>query len=275
MTSLQERIHTFGKDNCLVGIHCAGHDNKFPAVLFWNAGLLHRVGPNRLYVDLARRLSKLGFHTFRFDLSGLGDSQQRKDTLTEEARTITEINDAMDLLKKETQVSHFILIGLCSGAFNAHQSTFQNNNIIGTVFLDGFAYRTWRFYWYYVIKRLKAPRFWKKLLIHPYRRTGTRFNENLIKEGTFIQQYPPRERVKSEIVQCIKRGVRLLYIYSSGSHQYYNYQNQFVDMYHPIETKGLIEFEYYYEADHTYTLLEDRKKLMDRICRWLQIYFTQ
>ena len=45
-----------------------------PAVIMTNAGTVHRIGPHRLYVDLARELAELGFTVLRMDLSGIGDS---------------------------------------------------------------------------------------------------------------------------------------------------------------------------------------------------------
>jgi hypothetical protein len=52
----------------------AGVDPAMPGVLLLNAGRIHRVGPNRLYVAIARRLAAMGFAVCRFDLSGIGDS---------------------------------------------------------------------------------------------------------------------------------------------------------------------------------------------------------
>ena len=50
------------------------HETNAPAILLPNAGATHHAGPNRLYVFLARALSRAGFRCIRFDLSGLGDS---------------------------------------------------------------------------------------------------------------------------------------------------------------------------------------------------------
>ena len=39
-----------------------------------NAGSIHRVGPNRSFVRMARRFADLGYPVLRMDLSGIGDS---------------------------------------------------------------------------------------------------------------------------------------------------------------------------------------------------------
>ena len=48
------------------------------AVVIVNAGLVHRVGPFRLHVILARELARSGFLAVRMDVSGLGYSKTRK-----------------------------------------------------------------------------------------------------------------------------------------------------------------------------------------------------
>src|SRR5215475_3162536 len=50
-----------------------------PGVIILNAGVLHRVGPHRLHVLLARRLAASGFTGLRLDLGGIGDSIASSD----------------------------------------------------------------------------------------------------------------------------------------------------------------------------------------------------
>ena len=47
-------------------------------IVIFNAGAVHRVGPNRMTVTLARRLAAMGLPSLRFDLEGLGDSVLRE-----------------------------------------------------------------------------------------------------------------------------------------------------------------------------------------------------
>src|SRR5262249_32019788 len=51
-----------------------GGDPTRPLILFLNAGAVHRVGPNRMYVTLARAFAERGLTSARIDLGGLGDS---------------------------------------------------------------------------------------------------------------------------------------------------------------------------------------------------------
>ena len=87
----KEKVILFGNKARLVGIstepNSKTHAKTLPGVLFWNAGLLPKVGPFRLFVDVARRLSELGFLSFRFDVSGKGDSKAEKEGQLERERT--------------------------------------------------------------------------------------------------------------------------------------------------------------------------------------------
>jgi alpha/beta superfamily hydrolase len=67
----------FGRTRSLVGIITdppeAERDPQRPAIVCLNAGIIHRVGPHRLYVKMARTLAAMGFVVLRFDFSGIGD----------------------------------------------------------------------------------------------------------------------------------------------------------------------------------------------------------
>ena len=58
---MKETAITFGKSKSLTGVLTdppeAKREAGVPAVIFLNAGLIHHVGPNRLYVKLARALA--------------------------------------------------------------------------------------------------------------------------------------------------------------------------------------------------------------------------
>ncbi|HEU4534994.1 MAG TPA: hypothetical protein VFS00_12795, partial [Polyangiaceae bacterium] len=92
----REKAHAFGEGGVLFGIVCAPTQPRpgRPAVVLLNAGLVHRAGPFRLHVDLARRLAARGFVTLRLDQSALGDSQPRPGGLSYEARAVVDAREA-------------------------------------------------------------------------------------------------------------------------------------------------------------------------------------
>ena len=75
---MREQICNFGANNGLFGILTSPDDDAkladAPVAIILNAGIVHRVGPFRMHVDIARQLAAKGFSTLRMDLSGLGDS---------------------------------------------------------------------------------------------------------------------------------------------------------------------------------------------------------
>jgi hypothetical protein len=80
-----EEAILFGTQSSLVGVitdpPVARQGRRLPAFLLLNAGLVHRVGPNRLHVKIARMLAAMGYVVCRFDFSGVGDSSVRRDSL--------------------------------------------------------------------------------------------------------------------------------------------------------------------------------------------------
>ncbi len=73
---MQEQAFRFGRAQHLVGI--AGMPISVArdavGIIVHNAGLVHRIGPFRLHVEMTRRLNARGYPTLRFDLSTIGDN---------------------------------------------------------------------------------------------------------------------------------------------------------------------------------------------------------
>ena len=82
---MNQQVCNFGTDGHLFGILTTPDEEVrvegAPIALILNAGIVHRIGPFRLNVDIARQLAELGFSTLRMDLSGLGDSGPRTGKL--------------------------------------------------------------------------------------------------------------------------------------------------------------------------------------------------
>lgn len=138
--AISEETCRFGPDGHLFGILSRiDADPGRPAILIFNAGAVHHVGPNRIYVTLARTLAAMGFACLRFDLEGIGDSVLRApgrenhpypETATRDARA------ALDFLKREHGYSRFLALGLCSGAHTAfHAGLAMRQDEIGELIL--------------------------------------------------------------------------------------------------------------------------------------------
>ena len=164
---MKEIACNFGPNKSLFGILTMPDDDVrvsgAPISLILNAGIVHRVGPFRIHVDIARQLAQRGFATLRLDLSGLGDSAARTGKIEIEDRALLDVSDAMEFLEQETGVNRFTLLGLCSGAYNAHRIAVKDERIVGSVFMDGIVFRTAG----YRIRRFLRffnPRFWRNTI---------------------------------------------------------------------------------------------------------------
>ena len=90
-----ERTITFGADSGLIGTLCLpstpGADGSGVGQILFNAGVVHRIGPHRINVKLARSLAASGIASIRFDLSGLGDSARASGNLAFEEQAVIDI----------------------------------------------------------------------------------------------------------------------------------------------------------------------------------------
>jgi len=113
-------------ENKLIGIlsyHShLNKDKSKPLIILTNSGSVHRVGPNRVYVQLARSLASEGYPVLRFDLSNLGDSVLGKPENENNPYSDYAMHDIaiiLEMMVKEYGFNSFIISGICSGAHNA------------------------------------------------------------------------------------------------------------------------------------------------------------
>jgi pimeloyl-ACP methyl ester carboxylesterase len=269
---MKERACRFGPELSLVGILSEPVANDlrpdFPTVLMLNAGLLHRVGPHRMSVTLARRLADYGIPSLRFDVGGYGDSIVSTDAKSEESRIVSDIKSAMDFLEHERAVHRFVLFGNCSGADNVHEVALLDPRVVGAILLDAHGYWTPRSYAKHYLPRVFRTQTWINLA----RRSFAGLKKTPGKRVALLPQlrrpFGPRSQVEREIQSLVDRGARLLYLYTGGVEDYYNYAGQFFDQFNGLDPRGNIEVEYYPNADHTYTFAEDRERMLQRVVEW-------
>src|SRR5512139_956031 len=107
-----------------------------PTFVFVSAGLVHRVGPNRMYAHLARRVAARGCTAVRLDLSGIGDSEARLDGLPADEAYVADIRAIMDAMAARGASARFVLAGLCSGAVNSFRTALADERVVGAVLLN-------------------------------------------------------------------------------------------------------------------------------------------
>ncbi len=92
-----------------------------PTVMLLSVANEHHIGPNRMWVELARQWAALGMRCVRFDLSGLGDSPTRPGQAEFVARALEAFDDvgAAAAAVSPADPSNVYFVGLCSAAYQA------------------------------------------------------------------------------------------------------------------------------------------------------------
>lgn len=272
---------SFGEDSQLTGIYTVaqGEDVDKPCVLYLTAGLLHHIGPTRMHVDLSRALASDTVSGFRFDLSGVGDSETSALGGYFKERSVSEINQAMNYLQNEYGHRSFVLVGLCSGADDALATAIDDKRVAGLVLLNGYAYRAGYFKLFRVLKfylpRLFMPeKIIRKIkgLLKPQtdnRQLTTLDDQQALEELDSDYRYvPPREETEMMLSRLEQEQMDMLFVFTGGEHNEYTYKGQFFAMFPKLRNSPHVS-EYYAElADHTFILEEDRGELVRRIRNW-------
>ncbi len=95
------------------------------AVLFLNAGAVHNIGPNRLYVTLGRHWAARGHLVLRLDNAGIGESKPRPgapENVVYADRALDDAEAALRYLKRQPGITRVDVIGLCSGAYHGFKA---------------------------------------------------------------------------------------------------------------------------------------------------------
>lgn len=270
---MRETAVAFGDRGGLLGVvtepesaHIAVEPKPAPAIVLLNAGLLHKVGPNRLSVEMARAVALKGFRALRFDLSGIGDSRMAASHVPARERAISDVQSAMDFLKQRYGAERFVLAGLCSGSDHAHHTSLQDDRVIGSIHLDGYSavnpqyqirYYAGRALSWRVLRNKLRAREERKLAKNPTPAANAR-----------ARPFPTREQLAEDFRRITARGVQLLYIYTVDA-KLYNYKGQLREAFFDVPFGNLLEEEFYPEASHTYTGVATRLRAVEHATGWV------
>lgn len=117
---MEKIVYFQSKGLNLFGIfHPAENMDRKVGVIFINSGMQNRVGPHRIYVKTARRLSQVGFSVLRVDFPGIGDSEGDVKETHFDCHDPEDTKSAITFLKQEEKIEKIVIIGLCAGARNA------------------------------------------------------------------------------------------------------------------------------------------------------------
>lgn len=266
---MKETVLRFGAGDALIGIvtHPARPVPGALPVVVPNTGLEHRVGPNRLHVHLCRALAAAGFPTLRLDLSGMGDSGAPGGVIGDPA---SDLKAAMDRLEASGVGNRFMLVGLCSGAHDAHLVLRADPRVVGGAFIDGYVYPTTRYFMTYIAQRVLDP---ARVIGRLFRATQAPAQEEQPVNGKEDLDYfrqPTLPEMHRDLADFISRGTCLNYVYTGQIQNRYNYAEQLEDALPELRGYERAEVHYLAMADHTFSRTSMRSELVGVILNWVR-----
>ena len=275
-----ERVLTFGPRAELIGILSLPEDGSIdhdrPAVLMWNVGVNHRVGPFRIYVDLARKLASEGFVAFRFDASGLGDSEVRREAVLDAERENLDLRDAMDAISRRTSVSSFVLVGFCSSVDAAHRVAMSDPRVAGVVHIESYEFRTLGYRLHsvkYLLSRVRWERYLRRRAAAVLQYFAPVPEPRDAAEPVYKRSLPTWPAFTRDLEELTQRGTSLLFVYASDSG--YNHTSQFFEMFgSPRIDRRRLDVKFFARADHTFFDVEIRRAVIRDVAGWLKARFA-
>ena len=281
---MTEEVVVFGDGRRLVGVlHSPDHDREpddLPAVLLLNAGILHRVGPNRLYVRIARQLQRLGFHVLRFDVWGIGDSQEH-DGPSCSGDFFDDTQQAMAMLGRRIGARRFMLIGICMGAKIALEVAGRDPRVESMVLMEGIYIKSARYH----LTRIFSPAKWKRVfsgqsyMVKKLRRVmgqgggpapATRPTDAQPSNPVRLLDSASAKDMGTQLRSLLHRGVKAMLIFRDGNEIRYNYRlRRQGDEIRAIGLPPGLEVAFIPFADHTFTPLVSQNLLLETTLRWV------
>lgn len=277
---IREQVYLLGPGRSLVGIvteqGTPGGRPGLPAIVLLNAGIIHRIGPGRMSVLLARHLAALGHVVLRFDLSGVGDSRPRADGLAPVEGALADIREAIDWLAQARQVERVVLVGLCSGADHALLYAGRDPRVVGLVLLDPSTPRTRLYYVRHYGPRLLRPKSWYNLFAGRNARVR-RLAASLsgeegeaVPSGPNLQSPQVRAILESAYRDALALGTHFLVALTSGAEDRHNYRDQVRDAFARVPFGDRLRTEYLRGVDHTFSTEAQRARLFRLVTEWVE-----
>lgn len=273
-----EYTFAFGEHRTLVGtltMPSTQRPRRF-AVLMFNSGVIHRVGPHRINVKAARRFADAGIASMRFDVSGLGDSGSSQGMSSFDRQAVEDLVAAMDEVTARTGIDRFAVHGICSGAVHALAATLEDERIVGLAMQDGFVFTT--------------PRARMRRYLLPLRHEFSRAVRGAMRRLGALARRGPRtrpvvatsagdgplgtagytpERFAEALDRLSERGTSTLVLYTGSILNLYNYAGQFAERIRLRSTVSRVECVFAPDLDHTLSNRHAQGRMLDLLERWL------
>lgn len=284
MTRYKEQPQLMGARRSLVGIVTEpvvpDTVQDRPVVVILNSGIIHRVGANRMSVMLARELAADGHAVVRFDLSGIGDSEPRRDGLAPVEASLADIREVLDGLEAARGARRFILAGLCSGADYSLIYAGGDARVVGTVLIDPSIPRTRGYYLHHFKRRLlrllcglRRVEGWRHAFGAVNRRVGAAAPMTTLRRPPYAPDFESpevRAFLERAYAALMDNGVQLLAVFTGEREHRQSYREQLLDAFPRVQFTGRTRLEYFKDCDHIFSTEANRQRLVKTMLEWTQ-----
>lgn len=274
---LTEEPMVFGDEEQLVGVltRPAVGDATVPVFVFFNSGVLPRIGSHRINVKLARALAAEGVTSLRFDLSGQGDSRAAAAGGDFREQALRDLGAAMDHLQRLLgERCRFALFGVCSGATHAFRMAGRDPRVVAALMFDGFWYRS---RWTLPMRHLKrlrshspasfAAMVWRRLARSAAR--GQPAATGAPQAAAQRVSNLPRDEFVRDLQKAVDRGAAMYFVYSGSVIDYYSYAGQFRHAFAGERFVDAVRCELHPDIDHTFVSLDVQRRTVRLLLDWL------
>jgi pimeloyl-ACP methyl ester carboxylesterase len=275
---MKETPVLFGGDSSLIGIVTTpSEEGRIAPVacLMLNMGAIHRAGPHRANVKLARRMAvEHGISSIRFDLAGLGDSGAPASANHYMTQVVYDIQAAMNLVETMLGIRRFIVVGLCSGSTNGMATAMVDPRIVGILMFDSYAFPTRRSQLELSLRRALAAPTNPAVVAKSIRWLHRKVSAKAAAAAAPVNFMRAESREETEatfhrsMTELISRGVALFFLYTGTKHVRDRGRDQlgrFAD--EPYAEH--IDYQFLGEIDHSMTTLASQRTFQAVVCEWV------
>jgi pimeloyl-ACP methyl ester carboxylesterase len=120
----------------LAGVLAEPRGQREPGLcaILLNAGAVRHIGPNRMWVEVARRWATRGVPTLRLDVEGIGDADGATTPYSRDGslympELVPQVLASVDFLHEQGVGDRFVLVGLCAGAYWAFHAALRDPRV--------------------------------------------------------------------------------------------------------------------------------------------------
>ncbi|HEU4600867.1 MAG TPA: alpha/beta hydrolase [Steroidobacteraceae bacterium] len=261
------------------------------AVILLNAGAVHHAGPNRMYVELARRWAREDLVIMRLDLSGLGDSAPRseaEENIVYSPHANDDVARAVEYLRKRFGTVDVESIGLCSGGYHALKAVSAGVALRRVTLINPLTFfwregMSTRYPQYRVIadaQRYKKNAFqlssWLKMIkgqvdMRAVVRVGLAAVSKLAwrtkRRLARLLRHPLKNDLGFELDRLGKRGVALAFVFAIGEPGLEMLESLGGSIVRRLEARNQLQIDMIDNADHTFTICASREQLIELLTK--------